>query len=246
MERALNVEEEHTTRAVTFFDIDNTLVREFTVFNFVDFLVAEGLFDSRAQNRVERDLAYYTLHKDYRRFAVDVVKHYCSGLKDQMETEVEQAGRDFLEIYKALLFPFASDLVQLMNREGKTVAISGAPREAFIPLKEFLKISDAHLLEAEIVGDHYTGRPKVNMALDEEKRAVVQTIKGAVYNPAVSFAFGDSNHDLPILEAVSNPFAVNPNRELRRIALDRNWPIVNETNILEMVRERIADLKSPD
>ena len=43
---------------------------------------------------------------------------------------------------------------------------------------------------------------------------------------AACTAYSDSHTDLPFLEAVGHPVAVNPDRELRRIAADRGWPVL--------------------
>ncbi len=37
--------------------------------------------------------------------------------------------------------------------------------------------------------------------------------------------YSDSINDLPLLDAVKNPIAVNPDRKLREIAIERNWDI---------------------
>ena len=47
------------------------------------------------------------------------------------------------------------------------------------------------------------------------------------FDLAVSTAYSDSHTDLPFLEAVGNPVAVNPDRELRRIAAERGWPVLD-------------------
>ena len=65
----------------------------------------------------------------------------------------------------------------------------------------------------------------------------------AEFDISQSFAFGDSEHDLPILEAVSNPFAVKPTEELRRIALERDWPIVTADDIIQRVKARLEELQ---
>jgi phosphoserine phosphatase len=44
-----------------------------------------------------------------------------------------------------------------------------------------------------------------------------------------STAYSDSHTDLPFLEAVGHPVAVNPDRELRRLAADRGWPVLRFT-----------------
>ena len=50
------------------------------------------------------------------------------------------------------------------------------------------------------------------------------------YDLAASTAYSDSHTDLPFLEAVGNPMVVNPDRELRRLALDRGWPVLASTS----------------
>lgn len=131
-----------------------------------------------------------------------------------------------------------------MNSQGKTIAISGAPKEAFTPLAKMLGIDETYLLEAEVENGIYTGRTKTNMALDTEKTRIIAQIKQSGFNASQSFAFGDSEHDLPILEAVSNPFAVSPNEELSRIAAQRGWPIVTADNIIREVKARVTELRS--
>ena len=48
----------------------------------------------------------------------------------------------------------------------------------------------------------------------------------AGYDLAESTAYSDSHTDLPFLEAVGNPVVVNPDRELRRVAAERGWPVL--------------------
>jgi phosphoserine phosphatase len=54
-----------------------------------------------------------------------------------------------------------------------------------------------------------------------------------------SYAYSDSITDLPMLEAVGNPVAVNPDRELRRLAEDRAWPVRDFRRPVRL-RSRIA------
>ena len=46
------------------------------------------------------------------------------------------------------------------------------------------------------------------------------------YDLAESFAYSDSETDAPMLDAVGHPFAVNPDKALRRIAEEKDWPIL--------------------
>ena len=62
----------------------------------------------------------------------------------------------------------------------------------------------------------------------EGKAAALRELAGAstASTSTASTAYSDSHTDLPFLEAVGNPVAVNPDRELRRIAEERGWPVL--------------------
>ena len=55
--------------------------------------------------------------------------------------------------------------------------------------------------------------------------AVIEMVAERALDPEQCAAYSDSINDLPLLESVGRPHAVNPDRELRRIALARGWPI---------------------
>lgn len=239
------VELEGATKAVVLFDIDNTLVRGFSGLHFAKFLTELVLFHRDSYERMQADFAAFRDQKlGYREFAIIIVGHYSEGLKDYHQKDVETASEQYLTSYQNNLFPFTPELVALMNSQGKTIAISGAPKEAFTPLARTLGIQQAYLLEAEVQNGIYTGRTKTNMALDTEKTQVIKQLKQIGFDISQSFAFGDSEHDLPILEAVSNPFAVEPTEELRRIALERGWPIVAADDIIQRIKARLEELRS--
>lgn len=239
-----NSEIELKGKPVTLFDVDNTLVRGFTIFPFVNHLANQGLVKPETAQTMKMDLDRYTERKiTYQVFAIEVVNHYCEGLTGSRQIDVSKVGNEYLESYLDQLLPYTEALVRLMNRHGITIAVSGAPEEAFVPLAKRLGIAQSYLLEAEVTDGHYTGRVKTNMALKQEKDKVINTLINSGFSRDLSFAFGDSTSDLPILEAVSNQFAVEPSEELRKIALEKGWPIVTESNIIEKVGKRIQELK---
>jgi phosphoserine phosphatase len=62
------------------------------------------------------------------------------------------------------------------------------------------------------------------------------------YDLAESYAYSDSITDVPMLEAVGHPYAVNPDRALRRIANEREWPTLTFSNAVPL-RERLAGMR---
>lgn len=234
-----------TERKVTLFDVDNTLVRGFSVFHFADFLQTESLYPSMVRQIMQKDYDEFVLGRsDYRKFAIDVVDHFYLGLEGLTEIQVVAAGEKFTPQYRAHLLPYSQELVEIMNSESLTVAVSGAPKEAFGPLGRSLgiDITRSSLLEGEIVNGIFTGRTKINTALDDQKRRVVAAM-GGDFNLSYSFAFGDSIHDLPLLEAVGTPFVVRRDKDLENYATTNGWAIVDEQNMLDTVREKLAQIR---
>ncbi len=82
----------------------------------------------------------------------------------------------------------------------------------------------------EITGEHMSGNAK--------NRAVVRLAAMHSLDLACSFAYGDSVADLPMLETVGHPAAVNPSTSLERAARARNWPVVYWSGHWERWRRR--------
>ena len=77
----------------------------------------------------------------------------------------------------------------------------------------------------------YTGRLEDPSAQGGQGRRDAGVLAGARHLPEDSYAYSDSASDLPMLEAVGHPVAVNPEPELREIATDRGWPIIETARI---------------
>ena len=60
----------------------------------------------------------------------------------------------------------------------------------------------------------------------EKRRSILQALEGQQIDWENSYAYGDSFSDLPVLELVGNPVAVNPEEKLRSVAKARNWEII--------------------
>lgn len=231
--------------AIALFDIDKTLVDGFIIFPFVDMLIDQGVLNKDVSAAIKADFRAHKNKKvSYQEFADNVVAHYCQGLEGKSQREVETVGRQFLAFVRpVMLCDFSQELVNEMNRHAKTIAISGAPVEVLRPLTEYLNIAETYGLEAEVSNGTYTGRVKTNMAVRTEKERQVSSLINSGCLVETSFAFGDSDSDVPILQAVGNPFAVNPNQALEKIATANGWEIVNSENILSRVRARLAKLR---
>jgi HAD superfamily hydrolase (TIGR01490 family) len=87
----------------------------------------------------------------------------------------------------------------------------------------------------------YTGRSLRSLHGRAKAAAVRELAEREHVDLGVSTAYSDSHTDLPFLEAVGNPVAVNPDRALRRIAAERGWRVLEfEEAAYPHARRRVA------
>jgi len=124
------------------------------------------------------------------------------------------------------VYPEAIALVAAHKAAGRQIVIvSTSGREIVEPIGELLGADHVIATRMVIVNGQYTGDFEL-YAYGEEKAAAVRTFAAERgYALGDCFAYSDSITDLPMLEAVGHPNAVNPDRALRAVAARRSWPV---------------------
>jgi HAD superfamily hydrolase (TIGR01490 family) len=156
----------------------------------------------------------------------------------QVERLVEDVILDVIDPY---VYAEALDLMELHRSEGRRIYIvSSSPEEVVRPLARHFGVSGVIATRAAIGADgRYTGELEY-YAYGEQKAAAVRAIaERSGIDLSRSFAYTDSVTDLPLLETVGNPVAVNPDKELRKAAEEHGWPIRDFHQPVRM-RTRIA------
>ena len=109
----------------------------------------------------------------------------------------------------------------------RPLLISAATPFAVRPVAEALGLGADYLATSlEIVDGRFTGR--LNEVCYGPGKVTMARAYAATHGLALgeSYFYSDSHHDLPLLETVGHPVAVNPNRKLARIAAERGWPVM--------------------
>lgn len=132
------------------------------------------------------------------------------------------------EIIEPLIYAEALALIDHHRAEGDEVwLVSTAPAEIVEPFAELLGITGAISSRARIdENGKFTGEMEFFAQGESKVLAMRELAEARGIDLAESFAYSDSETDIPMLRAVGHAFAVNPDRTLSRVAHENQWPIL--------------------
>jgi len=136
------------------------------------------------------------------------------------------------EVVEPLIYDEALELIDHHLSEGDEVwLVSMAPQEIVEPFAELLGITGAISSKAEIdENGKFTGK-MVFFAQGENKALAVRELcEQRGIDLADCFAYSDSETDVPMLRQVGHAYAVNPDRQLAKVAHECEWPILSFTH----------------
>ncbi len=124
--------------------------------------------------------------------------------------------------------PESKKLLEIHRRSGRaTYIVSASPKELVEPLAKALGMTEGIGTISEVVDGVYTGVLAGPFCYGTGKvDAIREVVSRESFDLGQCYAYSDSISDLPMLEAVGHPVAVNPDKRLNAIAIERGWPIV--------------------
>jgi HAD superfamily hydrolase (TIGR01490 family) len=211
-----------------FFDLDKTVISRSSSLALSRPMYRAGMV-SRAQllRGAYAQLVYLLVGADERK--MERLKEGMLALtKGWDRAEVERLVEDvILEVIDPYVYQEALDLIELHRSEGRLIYIvSASPEEIVRPLARHFGAAGVVATRAEVGPDgRYTGELEFYCYGEEKAEAITELAERMGIDLSGSYAYSDSSTDLPMLEAVGHPVAVNPDRDLRREAEERGWPI---------------------
>ena len=135
------------------------------------------------------------------------------------------------DIVDPLVFAEAADLIADHKLRGHDVIVVSASGEEIVaPIAAALGATHSVATSMREEDGHYTGEVDFYCYGPGKVEAMEELAAEYGYDLAASYAYSDSITDLPMLEAVGHPTAVNPDRALRKEAAGNGWPILTFSN----------------
>jgi HAD superfamily hydrolase (TIGR01490 family) len=211
-----------------FFDLDKTVIAKASMVAFGPplyraglisrWLVARALWSQFVFQRLGADEERM---RKFRESALRITRGW-----DQ--ARISAIVRDTLtEVIDPIVYDEALELIREHQAAGRRVyIISASPEEIVAPLARYLGVDEAIASRAKLDDEgRYTGEVEFYSYGPYKAEAIVDAARLHDIDLEASYAYSDSATDLPMLEVVGHPVVVNPDRELARIARDREWEV---------------------
>jgi HAD superfamily hydrolase (TIGR01490 family) len=216
-------------RAAAFFDLDKTLMAGSSGVFFARAAYESGMISRR---RLARDLfenLRFRLRGSTDDWADEVRKRVGEMIAGVPVSQLQRLSPRVLAGVLPRLYPQMLERAYAHQDEGMAVYIlTAASQEMAEVLAHVLGFEGGLGSRSEVVDGHYTGRPAGPFNYREGKvHAMRELAVREGIDLAASYAYSDSESDLPMLRVVGNPIVVNPDPELRGIAAAEGWPVIH-------------------
>ncbi|MDQ3987143.1 MAG: HAD-IB family hydrolase [Actinomycetota bacterium] len=227
---------------IAFFDLDKTIVARSSPLALGRSFFKEGLIGrSWLIKSVYAQLMFNLMGADEDKMT-KMQKAAAKMTEGWEAAKVRQVVSEVLEdVISPLIYAEALELMHDHRAAGRVVCIvSSSPVEIVEPLANMLQVNQFIASRPRIEKGMYTGELEFYAYGENKVKALREAAEELEAELSNCFAYSDSVTDLPMLEAVGNPVAVNPDRELRKIAIERGWTIENFKNPVTL-RDRLPD-----
>lgn len=223
------VENHSMPRAAAFFDLDKTVIAKSSTLTFSKSFYRGGLISRRAALRTAY-IQFVFLVGGADHDQMERMREYLSALCKGWNVALvkELVAETLHDLIDPIIYDEAASLIEDHHAAGRDVVIvSTSGAEVVEPIGEMLG-ADRVVATRMVVGEDgcFTGEVEYYAYGPTKAEAVRKLAESEGYDLSRCFAYSDSATDLPMLETVGHPYAVNPDRTLRREAVARDWPVL--------------------
>jgi len=229
-----------------FFDLDKTVIAKASIVAFGKPLMRQGLISRRTVAwAVAQQFLFMQFGADEKRLK-KVRDSMLALTKGWDREQVDAIVRDTLiQIIEPLIYAEALEIMETHRLRGERIyLVSAAPEEIVKPLAELLGVDGSIASRSNLdENNRYTGTMEFYCYGPNKAVAIREFAKRTAISLPDSSAYSDSVTDLPMLDCVGHPYAVNPDKQLLAIARERNWEVLHFTKPVRL-RDRMT-LRTP-
>ncbi|MGC9386093.1 MAG: HAD family hydrolase [Hydrogenovibrio sp.] len=214
--------------ALAIFDLDHTLINGDS-----DYLWGKFLIDKGAVDKADYERQNERFYQDYQNGTLDIMAYQRFSLAPLSRYDMEALERWHSEFMETVIHPIyqprAQALVDEHRAKGDTLLIITATN-SFVtrPIGQLYGIDHLIGTDPEIVANRFTGEVAGEPSFQQGKVSRLHewlichhhTLDGSSF-------YSDSRNDIPLLDIVENPVAVDCDATLRAYATERRWPIIS-------------------
>ena len=214
--------------ALAIFDLDNTLLAGDSDYLWGRFLARKGIVDGETYERENQ-----RFYDDYKAGQLDIYEFLAFSLAPLARTEpaqLQSLQQEFMQNDIApIILPAARELLQKHRTRGDTLLIITATnRFVTAPIAEALGVDNLLATDPEQIDGRYTGRVTGTPTFKEGKvKRLHEWLAATHHNLEESWFYSDSLNDIPLLEIVTYPVAVDPDETLAQHAEMKGWEIMS-------------------
>ena len=216
------------TRSAAFFDLDKTVIAKSSTLAFGRPFFQGGLINRRAVLKGAYAQLVFSLSgadaQQMERMRAQITE-MCTGW--DVATVHEIVRETLHDIVEPMVYAEAADLIEEHRAAGREIVIvSSSGAEMVEPIGEMLGADRVIATRMVIESGRYTGEIDYYAYGETKARAIQELAEREGYDLARSYAYSDSSTDVPMLACVGHPYAVNPDRGLRKHATEHGWPVL--------------------
>jgi putative phosphoserine phosphatase/1-acylglycerol-3-phosphate O-acyltransferase len=219
------IEDEKGPHIAAFFDLDRTLINDFSAKKFLQSRLLSGKSTAKELlSQFATVLIYAAGNRDFE----TLTKISAMGVKGIKEKQFIALGEEVYQNHLATtIYPESRTLIASHIEKGhQVVIISAATRYQITPIANELGVKDIFCTEMEVRKGKFTGKISEMCWAEGKARAGKKFAKDNNIDLSKSFFYTDSIDDYPLLEIVGKPIATNPDNKLSQVAFESNWPIL--------------------
>ncbi len=217
-------------KKVAFFDIDGTIFRWSLFIDYVEKLIEKDVLPKSLKDSYKKEYqAWLNREGSYEDYLKAMIQAFDENIKGVHIEDFKLAVKEALQGKEKRVYVFTRDLIlKLKKKNYFLVAITRSAKIAADIFAQSLDFDKVYGVRFEIDSEGFFTGKILDKEIFNKGSIVKRVVEKENLSLKDSYAVGDTDSDIPMLELVDNPIVFNPNGKLFNYAKDKKWTIIVE------------------